>query len=96
MVFYAWYEQNDHTKKKHQKRTQESTIDLVLISSDILKHLVTCHVDEERERVLTSITTTKSITVNHESDHNSIETEFNIEWEETPTKTKLKYSTLMT
>ena len=67
-----------------KKGTQESAIDVVLISSDMLKHLVSIHVDEARERVLTSITNTKDGSVKHESDHNSIETEFNIKWEEQP------------
>ena len=68
---------------------QESAIDLVLISSDMVEHLVSMHIDEEKKRVLTSFTNSKNGMIKHKSDHNSIETEFSIEWKEkTETKTK--------
>ena len=71
------------TRKKITKNgIQESAIDLVLISGDMLQHLVSIHIDEEKKNVLTSITKSKTGTIKHESDHNSIETEFDIEWEE--------------
>ena len=73
------------TRKRNTKKgTQESAIDLVIISSDMLEHLVTIKIDEEQEKVLTSITNTKNGTIKHEIDHNSIETEFSIKWQEKP------------
>ena len=73
------------TRKKITKiGTQESAIDLVLISSDMVEHLVAMHIDENKEKVLTSITNSKNGVIRHESDHNSIETEFDIKWEEKP------------
>ena len=42
------------------------------------------HIDENKENFLTSITNAKTGVIKHESDHNSIVTEFDIEWEEKP------------
>ena len=71
------------TRKKITKTgIQESTIDLVVISSDMVDNLVSIQIDEDKEKVLTSVTPTKHGVVRHESDHNSIETEFNIKWED--------------
>ena len=71
------------TRKRVTKNgIQESTIDLVLLSCDMLEDLVSIHIDEEKKNILTSITKTKNVTSKHESDHNSIETKFDIKWEE--------------
>ena len=42
----------------------------------MLSQLVSCHVDSDREHVLTKLTKKKRM----ESDHSSIITRFNIEW----------------
>ena len=71
------------TRKKITKNgIQESAIDLVLMSCDMLQHLVSIHIDEEKKNVLTSITNSKTGKITHESDHNSIETEFDLAWED--------------
>ena len=46
--------------------------------SDLNKHLVSVHIDEERKHVLSRIYKTKKGTKIKESDHNTITTEFNI------------------
>lgn len=43
-----------------QDRIEESAIDLVIISSDMLESLVKMQIDEERKYVLTKITKTKN------------------------------------
>ena len=59
-----------------KKYFQESLIDYVLLSRDMLPLLVTCKIDSERKHFLTKTTKKKRI----ESDHNSIVTTLNIEW----------------
>ena len=56
----------------------KSVIDYVLISEELEKHLIECHIDEERNRVLTKISKTKQGTKRVESDHNSIITRFDL------------------
>ena len=63
------------------ENSEESAIDFVLISSDILESLESMNIDEERTNVLTSITHTKKGRVKHESDHNSMITKLNIKWQ---------------
>ena len=63
-------------KRVTKKDIQESVIDYVLISRDMLSLLMTCNVDSDRKHVLTKTTKRKRI----ESDHNSIVTNFRIEW----------------
>ena len=53
-------------------------IDIVIFSSDLNKHLLSVHIDEERKHVLSRIYKTKKGTKIKESDHNTITTEFNI------------------
>ena len=62
---------------------EESVIDFVLISSDLVQKLVSINIDEEKNNVLASVTNTKKGVITHESDHNSIITEFNLTWEHT-------------
>ena len=70
------------TRKRNTKtNTEESAIDFVIISSDLLKSLESITIDEERNNVLTSITNTKKGVIRQESDHNSIITKLNIKWE---------------
>ena len=63
-------------------RTEQSAIDFVLISNDLLEDLVSVDIDEAREHVLTSIKKTKNGLVRKESDHKSIVTKFNITWKD--------------
>ena len=70
------------TRKRSTKdNIEESVIDFVIVSSDMVTHIESVHIDEEKIKVLTSITHTKNGVVKKESDHNSIETKFNIKWE---------------
>ena len=55
-------------------RVEESAIDLVLISSDMMAYLVEMQIDEARKHVLTKMTKTKSGVKVKESDHNVITT----------------------
>ena len=41
------------------KRSQESSLDLVITSSDMVDHLVSLEVDEERKHVITKLTSNK-------------------------------------
>ena len=68
-------------KRSTVVNTEESVIDFVLISGDMLDLLVSIKIDEERNCVLTSITNSKKGIIKSESDHNSIITSFNIPWE---------------
>ena len=69
------------TRKRTTKNNiEESVIDLVIVSKDIVNSIESIHIDEEKLKVLTSITHTKKGVVKQESDHNSIETKFNITW----------------
>ena len=68
-------------QRSTRSNSEESTIDFVILSSDLTNALVSLHIDEERKSVLTSITHTKKGIVKHESDHNSIITQINIKWE---------------
>ena len=51
---------------------EESVIDLVLLSNDLVQNLVSITIDEEKDHVLASVTNTKKGVITHESDHNSI------------------------
>ena len=62
------------------KGIEQSVIDFVLFSSDLLEHLEYVHIDDKREYVLTKITKIKGETKNTESDHNIITTKFNLTW----------------
>ena len=61
-------------------RTGESVIDFVIVSSDMADDLVTIQIGENRRNVLTSFTKTKNGTKHIESGHNSIITQFNLQW----------------
>ena len=62
-----------------KNRVEESAIDLVLISCDMMESLVEMKIDEGRKHVLTKMTKTKTGVKIKESDHNVITTEFNLE-----------------
>ena len=64
-------------KRTTRNKCEQSVIDIVLFSSDLSKHLVSVHIDEERKHVLRRIYKTKKGTKIKESNHNTITTEFN-------------------
>ena len=75
-------------KRVTTKRTEESSIDLVMLSSGLAQYVKNVLVYEEQKHVLTRITKTKSgITVKH-SDHNVIITELSIPWNNSIRKEK--------
>ena len=59
---------------------EKSVIDFVIASHDIIKHLDYIHIDDQRVHVLTRNRKTKTGVDISKSDHNIIETKFNIEW----------------
>ena len=48
-------------KRVTRNRTEQSAIDLVLLSNDMLKHLVELYIDEDRNHVLTKVTKTNKV-----------------------------------
>ena len=61
--------------------TQESTIDLVLLSSQLGKCIKEIVIDENQDNGLCRITKTKTGTVTKKSDHNPIITDLEIPWQ---------------
>ena len=61
-----------------KKKIEESIIDIVLVSSDMLENTVKMNIDEDRKYVLTKVTKTKKGLKVQESDHHTILTEFNL------------------
>ena len=59
-----------------KRRVEESVIDIVAFSDDMVKHFVSFEVDEAKKHVLTKITKSKRGTRKKESDHNVLITEF--------------------
>ena len=51
---------------------EESIIDFVILSEDLLTEVKSIKIDDEREHVLTKISKTKKGVVKVESDHNTI------------------------
>ena len=65
------------TRKRTTKhRVEQSVIDHVLFSSDLLKHFISMLIDESRKHVLTRIRQTKKGIHTKESDHNVLVSEF--------------------
>ena len=62
------------------KSTEESIIDHIIISTDLVKELESVFIDEDGQHALTKIAKTKVGTISKQSDHNSIITKFNISW----------------
>jgi hypothetical protein len=69
-------------------RTEESMIDIVAFSHDMVKHFVAFEVDEAKKHVLTKIAKTKRGTKKKESDHNVLLTEFDCQLGEPETNEK--------
>ena len=67
---------------------EKSTIDFVILSGDLVKHVKSVITDEEQENCLAKFVKTKGGAKVVKSDHNSIITKFNIEWTEKPIRNK--------
>ena len=63
-------------KRTTKNRVEESVIDIVLISSDMIGNLESLVIDEDRKHVLTKIKKTKKGVIKKESDHNILITTF--------------------
>ena len=61
-----------------RNRIENSVIDIVLFSKDLMTNLVSLKIDENRDHVLTKVTNTKNGPKLKESDHNPIITQFNL------------------
>ena len=59
---------------------EKSVIDFVIVSSDLLKHVESIHIDDARVNVLTKNHKTPKAMEISKSDHNIIETKFNLKW----------------
>ena len=69
------------TRKRVTKDSiEESTIDFVLVSADLVDEIESILVDEKRDHVLTKITKHKGNIKKVESDHNSIITRLKTQW----------------
>ena len=66
-------------KRVTRDRVEESAIDIVLFSLDMMPYFVSLKVDEGRKHVLTRITKTKNGVNTKKSDHNVLQAEFNSE-----------------
>ena len=67
-------------KRVTTQRTEESSIDLVITSSDMIAHFVSLEIDDERKHVITKLTNTKGKMSKVESDHNVLISRFNLNW----------------
>ena len=67
-------------KRVTSNRTEESVIDLVLVSSELGQLTKSVQVDEEHKYALTRITKTKKGVVTKRSDHNTIITDLEVVW----------------
>ena len=63
-------------RREARKKVEESIIDIVIVSSDIIKDVVSLEIDETKKHVLSRIRKTKKGTVKKESDHNVLITTF--------------------
>ena len=70
---------------------EESIIDFVIISIDLLPLVNSMLIDKERKYVLTRFTKENDDTVVKESDHNMIFTEFHIAWKENKTNERIEF-----
>ena len=66
--------------RKRVTTSEESIIDHMIISADLVKELVSVLIDEDGQHALTKIAKTKLGAISKQSDHNSIVTKFNISW----------------
>ena len=74
------------TRERHTVDGIEKTaIDFVVMSSDLVKHIESIHIDEERVHVLTKNLKTKSTVEYSESNHNIINATMNMKWSQKET-----------
>ena len=66
-------------KRVTKNRVEQSAIDIILFSSDMLDSLVSLDIDENRKYVLTKVINNKKGLRIQESDHNPIVTEFKLQ-----------------
>ena len=64
-------------------KIEESAIDLMILSKDLVEDLESIVIDEEKNVCLESINKTKKGTVVKKSDHNTIVSKFKIKWDKT-------------
>ena len=69
---------------------EKSTIDFVIISSDMVDKVVSVKIDEDKTNCLTSITKSKNGTRVIKSDHNTIITNLQVNWNKKVKKDKLE------
>ena len=77
-------------KRVTRLRTEESSIDIVLFSCDMMDNFKSLLINEKRKHVLTKIRKTIRGTVVQESDHNVLISEFNTTYNGDKKKTKVK------
>ena len=77
-------------KRVMAHRTEESTIDHVILSAELATNVTSILIDEEQKHALTRITQTKTGVVVKRSDHNVIITELAIPWNSTTRKQKIE------
>ena len=67
-------------RRKTQISVEESVIDHVIVSEDLVKEIETIEIDEKKDHALTKVLKTKNATIIKSSDHNPILTHFKIKW----------------
>ena len=67
-------------KRTTTLKTEESATSYVLVSKDLKHKIKAVQIDEQRQHVLTRILGAKNGIEHKESDHNIIETTFNLPW----------------
>ena len=70
-------------KRVTPKRTEQSAIDFILVSEDLVNKIESIVIDEDRNNVLTRVSKTKNGTEIKESDHNVIKTNLKLNWDKT-------------
>ena len=79
------------TRKRVTKEgVEESTIDFVIFSADMIDYVETVIVDEKRTKVLTKLVKVKKGMKKVESDHNPIISKLKINWNSQPKKERLE------
>ena len=79
------------TRKRVTKDSiEESAIDFVITSNDLLESIESLLIDEERKHVLTKYTKNKKGSSKSESDHNMLLTKLKLKWSKKIQKTNLE------
>ena len=77
-------------KRTTLENTEESIIDFVIISNDLVESVESVEIDEQRAHVLTKHIKTKHGTKTTESDHNIIVTKLKLKWTKKRRKQKIE------